>query len=233
MNRSTELLNNYNKVKDEVDSACRECGRDPSEITLIAVSKFFPASDIAVIAEQGQLDFGENRVQELLSKQAELNMLINWHLIGTLQKNKVNKVVGQVQLIHSVDNFELLQKIEQRAKQLQICQDVLLQVKMVEDKNKFGFTPQTATEVIKSFSSSTINIRGLMIISPLYDNVSESEQVFCLGEELFIDLAKIKSARSETWDCLSMGMSGDYRYALRHGATHIRIGSAIFGERYS
>lgn len=231
MDRRAYLTQNYLSIRQRILECCQNCGRSIEEVKLIAVSKFFPATDIEIIRKLGQLYFGESRVQEWQLKQATLEETIHWHLIGTLQKNKVNKVVGQVELIHSIDSASLLQKIENRARQLNLEQDVLLQVKMVEDDNKCGLTPQEIAPLMEQYRDTNVRIRGLMTISPLFDQVAKSEYVFCLAEELFLSLAADERQYNDHFDCLSMGMSEDYPFAIRHGSTHVRIGSALFGTR--
>ncbi len=223
-----ELESRTNEIKQHLIELWSELEEYP-RARLLAVSKNFPASDIRIAHSLGQKSFAENRVQELLAKQAELATLsdISWHLIGTLQANKVRKVVGKVELIHSVSSVALLERIERIAGEEAVKQDLLLQVKLAKDDNKQGLGAEEVLNLCKLHWDNVV-IRGLMCIAPNYDNKEEAKAVFMSATELW---HKMRSVLGEQCNILSMGMSGDYKYALECGATHIRIGSQIFGKR--
>jgi len=197
---------------------------------LVAVSKTKPIEAIKQVYQLGQREFGENKVQELLLKKEALPEDIKWHLIGPLQENKVNKVVGNVYLIHSVSKLKLAEKINRRAESLGIVQNILLQMNISEEETKSGFLVNDAFyEVFGSILAlKHIRVMGLMTMGPHVQNPDEIRRVFkqC---KLLRDQLNRRYGCSLTE--LSMGMSGDYKIALEEGATRIRVGSAIFGER--
>lgn len=221
-------------VRRTIGDAARSVGRKPEEITLVGVTKFFPAEVARDAIRCGLLDLGENRVQELLLKSeelAELGLSPNWHLIGTLQKNKVRHIVGRTHLIHSIDSSELLEEVARRSVTASCRSDVLLQVNTAGEASKHGFEPnelQAAAEQALSFPG--IRLRGLMTMAPLFLDPDDALPVFEDTWRMFQRLAET-TMQSESFDILSMGMSHDYVQAIRCGATLVRIGSAIFGPR--
>lgn len=192
----------------------------PEHVKLIAVSKTYPRSAVDEALLAGQKDFGENKVQEILEKYRE-NEEINWHMIGHLQSNKVKYIVDKVKLIHSVDSIKLLKTINKEAQKKDVLCHVLIQANLACEDTKFGFDASELDEVF-STSYSNISIDGLMVIGPNVDDEKRIEEVFIQAEQL-----KIKYHLKE----LSMGMSSDYLLAIKHGATMIRIGTDIFGQR--
>jgi pyridoxal phosphate enzyme (YggS family) len=223
------IAENLRLVKEEIAGKCAEIGRNPAEITLIAVSKNFGIEDINEAFTAGQLHFGENRVQELQHKYEHFSNNITWHLIGTLQRNKVKFAVQSAEYIHSVDSLQLASEISKRAENLGKVQKILLQLKTSGEETKAGF------EDIKEFfktvqfcrESKNLDLKGLMTIAPFTDDASLVRKSFRTLRELRDDLNSKGFEIKE----LSMGMTGDFKIALEEGATMLRIGSAIFGKR--
>lgn len=198
----------------------------PKEITLVAVSKTKPISDILVAYESGQRIFGENKVQELEMKHTKLPSDIEWHMIGHLQSNKVKYIAPFISLIHAVDSLKLLKEINRRAKQNNRIINCLLQVHIASERTKFGFEINEINEVLdESNKLENICIKGLMGMATFTDEKSQLNSEFTKINNLF---KKIKNKKIST---LSIGMSGDYELAINNGSTMIRIGSTIFGNR--
>lgn len=221
------------QVRESISEAASDCGRSPDEITLIGVSKFFPVEYARAAYELGLEDIGENRVQEMVAKIDELmdgGIRPNWHLIGTLQKNKVKYIIGKTHLIHSIDSYELLQEIGRRSEMRGITTEVLLQVNVSGELSKHGFGPkELKANIVRLADLPGTEIRGLMTMAPATSEPQETLPVFTAASDLSHELkAMIPDHR---FDLLSMGMSQDYRQAIACGATHIRIGTAIFGPR--
>ncbi len=220
------------RVRDRISTAARLAGRRNEEITLIGVSKFFPASTALAAFDLGLLDLGENRVQEMIDK---INQLAaqgrqpHWHLIGTLQKNKVRQIMGRTQLVHSVDSLALLEEIARQSQASSIVTDILLQINTAGEASKHGFSPGTiAAAAEQAQTLSGIRLRGLMTMAPLFDNPDDTLTIFAKTRECFEKTARQVGA---DFSILSMGMSLDFVQAIRCGSTHVRIGTAIFGPR--
>lgn len=198
----------------------------PSNITLVAVSKTKPNSDILSAYNSGQKIFGENRVQELVKKQKELPLDIEWHMIGKLQTNKVKYIAPFISLIHSVDSFRLLEEINKRAKQNNRNIDCLLQVHIAKENTKSGFNIYDIQKIIeKSNLFKNITIKGIMAMATFTNN-------FKLINKEFMKVNKLlQEIKTKELNILSIGMSGDYQIAINNGSNMIRIGSAIFGKR--
>ena len=198
----------------------------PKEITLVAVSKTKPISDILVAYESGQRIFGENKVQELEMKRTKLPSGIKWHMIGHLQSNKVKYIAPFISLIHAVDSLKLLKEINRRAKQNNRIINCLLQVHIASERTKFGFEINEIYEILdESNKLENICIKGLMGMATFTEEKSQLSSEFTKINNLF---KKIKNKKINT---LSIGMSGDYELAINNGSTMIRIGSTIFGNR--
>ncbi|NLW11992.1 MAG: YggS family pyridoxal phosphate-dependent enzyme [Clostridiaceae bacterium] len=221
------------QVRTSIAQAAADCGRAADEITLIGVSKFFPAEHARSAYELGLEDLGENRVQELVEKIDQLHadgIDPKWHLIGTLQKNKVKYIIGKTHLIHSVDSTELLQEISKRSVAQNLVTQVLLQVNVSGEHSKHGFGPMEIKRIIEDLSKLPgTTLRGLMTMAPITSDPEETRPVFRDTSNLAQELQAL--IPNERFDILSMGMSQDYRQAIAYGATHIRIGTAIFGPR--
>jgi hypothetical protein len=215
-----------NEVKEEIAEACRRSERNIDEIKVIAVSKSHPVEVIRKAIQQGLDVFGENRVQELIQKQMELSDEIEWHLIGTLQRNKIKYIIGQVALIHSVDSYKLAQAISSEALARNIVVDVLLQVNIAGEISKSGFDSKELLTEIKEIST----FKGLMTIAPYVSDIEEARPVFKQLRLLAKTIEDMKIEGVEMKE-LSMGMSSDFTVAVEEGATLIRVGSRIFGRR--
>lgn len=217
------IASNYEKMVQAIADEAKKAHRNPSEIKLVAVSKTHPWEDVNQAYEAGCRIFGENRVQEALEKKAQAPSDTAWHLIGTLQKNKVNKVVGEFALIHSVDTFELAEKLSEVSKQKGFTTSILLQVNVSGEESKHGFTAQTVKEAFsKLMALPHLKIEGLMTMAPFTEDKNVCVSCF-RNLRLLRDELGLKE--------LSMGMSNDWREAIQEGATFLRIGSAVFGNR--
>ena len=225
------LVNNYNDVLNKVHASCNAANRNIDDVTLIAVSKTKPSSDIKTLYDAGVRDFGENKVQELTSKYEELPKDIRWHLIGHLQTNKVKYIVDKVHLIHSVDSVKLAKEIEKEAAKKDIIVNILVQVNVANEDTKFGLDNNEVLQIIEEISVLPhIKIKGLMTIAPFVDDGEENRKYFNQLKQLSVDI-KAKNIDNVCMDMLSMGMSGDYETAIEEGATLVRVGTSIFGVR--
>ncbi|WP_024864594.1 YggS family pyridoxal phosphate-dependent enzyme [Butyrivibrio sp. FCS014] len=225
------ISKNLEFVEENISKACKKAGRDRSEVTLIAVSKTKPVSDIRQAMDCGIKTFGENKVQEIKDKTQEITEPLNWHMIGHLQANKVKYLPGRVCMIHSVDNRKLADEIEKQFAKTDSVIDVLIEVNMAGEDSKFGLTPEEAPGFVKEISVLPhLNIRGLMTIAP-YTEDPESNRVFFRGLRKLKDKINEMGIPGVNMDTLSMGMTGDYQVAIEEGATFVRVGTGIFGER--
>lgn len=225
------LKNNLLSVKEKIKQAAIKAGRNPADIELIAVSKTKPVEMIQEIYNLGIREFGENKVQEITAKSEILPKDIHWHMIGHLQRNKVKTILSKTVLIHSVDSVRLAKTISDEAVKQDIIANILLEVNVANEDTKFGFTPdETEKVLIEIASMPNIFVRGLMTSAPFVDNPEENRQYFRQLKQLCVDL-KAKNIDNTSMDFLSMGMTNDYEVAIEEGATHVRVGTAIFGER--
>ncbi|WP_179019972.1 YggS family pyridoxal phosphate-dependent enzyme [Winogradskyella forsetii] len=202
----------------------------PNNITLVAVSKTKPVSDLMEAYNTGQRIFGENKIQEMVEKYEEMPKDIEWHMIGHVQRNKVKYMAEFVNLIHGVDSFKLLKEINKQAKKHDKVVNCLLQIKIAEEDSKFGMSADDATSLLKSekiLELKNIKIVGVMGMATFTDNMNQVEKEFKFLKHTFTEL---KSLQPEL-KTISMGMSGDYQLAIDCGSTMIRVGSSIFGER--
>lgn len=233
-----ELSNQFKErieaVNASIEDACRDAGRSIDEITLVGVSKVFPVECAEAAFCNGISNLGENKVQELVPKFErfqELGLDAKWHLIGTLQKNKVKYIIGKTHLIHSVNTVELAEEISKRSLNNSIVSDILIQANVSGEESKHGFLNAEVEEAFERISSlDGVRVRGLMTMAPIQQYEGEASITFAKTKELF-DKLKCSAKDTDAFDVLSMGMSQDYRYAIKEGATHIRIGTAIFGDR--
>ncbi|MCR5293245.1 MAG: YggS family pyridoxal phosphate-dependent enzyme [Eubacterium sp.] len=225
------LYDNYKEVQDNIIKACEKAGRNPDEVTLIAVSKTKPLSDIEELIACGVKEFGENKPQEMKQKIEEVSTPVNFHLIGHLQTNKVKYVVGKAVLIHSVDSMHLAEAIEKESAKKDIITDILIEVNMAEEETKFGLSAKDTESLVREISSLPhIRIKGLMTIAPFVDDPEENRPVFRAMKELLLDI-KSKNIDNVDMNILSMGMTNDYMVAVEEGSTMVRVGTAIFGAR--
>ena len=225
------IAENIVQVRANIAQACRDAGRDVSEITLVGASKMNDAAACREAIAGGIDALGENRVQEMTAKLAE-NAYDGapLHFIGHLQRNKVKQVVGKVDLIQSVGSLELLDEIEKAAAKLEIVQDILLEVNIAGEEAKSGFAPEDVFAAAETaLARPHIRVRGLMTIPPFDADRDTNIQYFGKVRALYVDI-NAKLFHNEL-ECLSMGMSGDYADAIRAGATMVRVGTAIFGAR--
>lgn len=202
--------------------------------SLVAVSKTKPAEDIQALYNQGQRIFGENKVQEMTAKHEQLPKDIQWHLIGHLQTNKVKYIAPYVSLIHSVDSLKLLQEIDKQAEKNNRVIPCLLQVYIANEDTKFGLSAEEVHALLSSPEYQAlqhISIHGLMGMATNTDNEQQIEAEFATLQQLHAELKAKYFAHTDTFTELSMGMSSDYHLALKHGATLVRVGSMLFGER--
>ena len=225
------IKENIEQVREKIAAACRRAGRDPKEVTLIAVSKTKPVSDIYEAMETGIVDFGENKVQELTEKYETIAQPLNWHMIGHLQRNKVKYIVDKVKLIHSVDSLRLAEQISKEAVKKNVEVDILIEVNVAEEESKFGMDTEETAQLIQDISTLPgIHIRGLMTVAPYTDDPEDNRVYFKNLKQLAVDIER-KNIDNVTMSVLSMGMTGDYEVAIEEGATMVRVGTGIFGAR--
>ena len=225
------LKENLNEVEKKIEAACQRAGRDRSEVTLIAVSKTKPVTDLEEIYDAGVREFGENKVQELCGKIEEMPKDIKWHMIGHLQRNKVKYIIDKVSLIHSVDSFRLAEEINIQAKKKGIVVPILIEVNIADEESKFGVSKEDVVELVKQVSTlDSVHIMGLMTIAPYVVDSEENRPYFRKIKDLSVDIMNEK-IDNVCMDIISMGMTGDYEVAIEEGATMVRVGTGIFGER--
>ena len=225
------ITENLEQVRKNIDEACRMAGRDPKEVTLIAVSKTKPVSMLKEAYDAGARCFGENKVQEIMDKHPQLPEDIQWHMIGHLQRNKVKYIVDKVSMIHSVDSLRLAQTIEQEAAKHNVCVPVLLEVNVAQEESKFGLKMDEVLPLIETIADFPhIKVQGLMTIAPYVENAEDNRDFFRQLKKLSVDIAA-KNINNVNMSVLSMGMTGDYQVAVQEGATMVRVGTGIFGER--
>ncbi len=226
-----ELKSNYETVLEKVGEACKRVGRDPSEVTIIAVSKTKPLSLIEDAIDVGMDTFGENKPQEIRDKTASVSRNVHWHMIGKLQTNKIKYIIETCDLIHSVDSLKLLEKLEEEAIKRQLHVDILLQVNVSGEETKSGFSVDEVYDLLPIISKfNHLHVKGLMTIPPFVNNPEDNRHYFRRLKEIFVDI-KSKNIDNISMNALSMGMTGDYLVAVEEGATFIRVGTGIFGER--
>lgn len=229
--REGTIQENIKAVEDRIAAECQKAGRDPEDVTLIAVSKTKPVEMLREAYEYGCRDFGENKVQELLDKYEEMPRDIRWHMIGHLQRNKVKYIVDKVYLIHSVDSLRLAEEISKEAMKKQVTVKILIEINVAEEESKYGVRLEEAEELIRAAALlPNICICGLMTIAPCVEDPEENRPIFRSLKKLAVDI-KMKNIDNVHMGVLSMGMTGDYEVAIEEGATMVRVGTGIFGER--
>ncbi|RMH79817.1 MAG: YggS family pyridoxal phosphate-dependent enzyme [Acidobacteria bacterium] len=221
---------NLRRVEERIEKACQRAGRKREEVLLLGASKQVPANRLREFFSCGLRTFGESKVQEFLKKYEEFKDLpVDWHFIGRLQSNKVKYILGKVSLIHSLDRDSLLEELQKRAKSLGISQDVLIEVNVGGEESKGGVEPKYLERFLeKVLMSEGVKVRGLMCIPPYKENPEEVRPYFIMLREL---REKLESNLKLKLPHLSMGMSHDFEVAIEEGATIVRIGTALFGER--
>lgn len=227
---TTAMLERLAAVKERIARAARACGRDPDQITLVAVSKRHPAANIAALADAGHKDFGESYIQEALAKQEELaGYDINWHFIGHLQRNKAKQAAGRFTLIHGVDKLELAKQLSKRALEQELEQELLIQVNIHGEEQKSGVNEQELSSLLREVTTlPNLRVTGLMTMPRFCPDPEESRSCFARLRELRDELEQELGLALPR---LSMGMSNDFAQAVEEGATLVRVGTDIFGER--
>lgn len=230
--RFTAIEENLKLIRHEIAAAAEASGRKPEDISLMAVTKTVESRFINHAVDCGINLIGENKVQEFLSKEAELNLTkCKAHLIGHLQSNKVKKIVGRVDTVQSVDTVSIAREIGKRSLDAGVTTKVLLEINVGNEESKFGFTPDEIFEkVYETAEIQGISVNGLMCVAPICEKESEIRAIFSNMHQLFIDI-RDKKIDNIGMNILSMGMSGDYKQAILEGANLVRVGSAIFGSR--
>ncbi len=225
------IKDNISEVLNKIEAAKKKTSSD-KDVTLIAVSKTKPVSAIEEAYSFGVRDFGENKVQELVDKYEQLPKDIRWHMIGHLQRNKVKYIIDKVYMIHSVDSLRLAEEISKEAVKKQVNMNILVEVNLACEESKFGIqTTEECVELVKQIAKlPNIFIKGLMTVAPFTENAEENRLYFAKMRELAVDITK-ENIDNICVDILSMGMSGDYEVAVEEGATYVRVGTGIFGER--
>ena len=225
------VTENLKDVEAKIQAACDRAGRDRSEVTLIAVSKTKPVEMIKEAIDCGINVFGENKVQELVSKYEELDKGLEWHMIGHLQRNKVKMLPGRVKRIHSVDSIRLAEEIDKQFSNAGLIADILVEVNVAGEDSKFGIALDEVEEFLRKISQySSIKVHGLMTIAPYVDDPEQNRTIFCDLRKKMVDINS-KNIDNIYMDELSMGMTGDYEVAIEEGATYVRVGTGIFGSR--
>ncbi|HHV72695.1 MAG TPA: YggS family pyridoxal phosphate-dependent enzyme [Clostridia bacterium] len=228
MNEVKDIKDNIKRIRQRIEQAALRSGRNPAEVELVAVTKNVPVERIELALKEGITIVGENRVQEALKKQPFLPDNVKWHLIGHLQRNKVKKVIGKFDLIHSLDSYPLALEINKQAIKLGQTVDVLIQVNVAGEESKFGISPEKLTDFILQLAElPALKIKGLMTIAPYTQNPETVRPVFRKLRELREEIA----AQGIPIEYLSMGMTNDFEVAIEEGANLVRIGTGIFGER--
>lgn len=228
MNNMTDNLEN---IKNQIAAHCQKVNRSIDEIVLVAVSKTMPTSSIEAVAKLGIYEFGENKVQEIKDKYPVLDPKLNWHMIGHLQTNKVKYIIDKVTLIHSVDSLKLAKEINRQALKHESIMPILIQVNVADETTKFGIKPSETEKMIREIAKLPhIKIEGLMTIAPYVVDSEENRPIFRKLKEISVDIDN-KNIDNVDMRILSMGMSGDFGIAIEEGATMIRVGTGIFGNR--
>jgi pyridoxal phosphate enzyme (YggS family) len=247
------MKENIQNIEQRIQAACERAGRKRSEVTLIVVSKTKPKEMLQEAYDLGMRDFGENKVQELVQKYEDLDGVfpekVNWHLIGHLQRNKVKYIVDKAAMIHSVDSMRLAEQIEEESAKKNLVCDVLIEVNIADEDTKFGVDAKDVLPLFEEMSRlSHLRVRGLMTVAPYVENPEKNREYFKKLRHLYVDIKtkntdnnydgnimdeKVSQLRKslEYFDTLSMGMTGDFEVAIEEGATMVRVGTGIFGER--
>ncbi|MBG9737579.1 YggS family pyridoxal phosphate-dependent enzyme [Paenibacillus alvei] len=225
---------NLKAVRQQMDLACQASGRKIEDVKLLLATKTVPLEKLQMAIQMGETLFGENKAQELRDKFPLMRQSnqVEWHFIGHLQTNKVKDVVKYVTLIHSVDRLKLGQALNHQLVKENKTMDILVQINTSYEESKFGASPETALELVEQLSQfETLNVKGLMTIGKLNATNDETRHCFRLLKSIQTQVREKKFPRVEM-DILSMGMSGDFKVAIEEGATIIRVGTSVFGQRY-
>ena len=221
-------------IRERIEAACRRAGRDPSEVTLVGASKRQPLERLQEAFDAGLTAFGENIVQEAQEKKDRLPAEIEWHLLGPLQSNKTRPAAELFDVIHSVDRLKILRRLNQHAEELGKRLPCFIEVLLGGEESKHGFPPRRLEEALEAFAEAPhLELRGLMSIPPPGETPEDSRPWFVRLRELSENAAKQWPGPGPWPGGLSMGMSGDFEVAIEEGATHVRVGTALFGARES
>lgn len=221
----------YLQIKNNVEAALVASNREKDDCTLIAVSKTKPVEMLMEVYEAGCRDFGENKVQELLDKYEKMPSDVKWHMIGHLQTNKVKYIVDKVAMIHSVDTIRLAECISKEAIKKQVIVPILLEVNLAKEESKYGFSYEEVVDAATVISKLPgVKLCGLMTVPPFVDDGEDNRTYFKKLTQISVDIRN-KNMDNVCMDILSMGMTSDYEVAVTEGATYVRVGSAIFGDR--
>ena len=224
-----DISDNLADIRNRISAACVRVGRDPREVSLIAVSKTFPVEAIREAAEAGQTVFGESRLQEALPKVEALPSSLHWHFIGRIQRNKVRKILPCFEVIHAIDSLRLASHTDEVAREIGLFPKVFLQVNVAGEESKGGFEPAVlCSEWDALLGLERLEILGLMCIPPAGPDAESARPWFAALRAL---RDQLQAASGLPLTSLSMGMSGDYEVAIEEGSTHVRVGSSIFGKR--
>lgn len=225
------LKTQIEQVKRDIERVCEKLGKSTNAITLLGVTKTYEADVINASIGYGITDIAENKVQEIQRKYDDVVKGVKWHLIGHLQTNKVKYVIDKVDLIHSVDSYKLAYEISRRAEKIGKIQDILIQLNVADETQKFGISPDALDDLLEQLSTlQNIRICGLMNIAPLVDDPETLRSDFRVMHELYQRLKHCAYANVEA-TVLSMGMSNDYEVAIEEGSNMIRVGTKIYGDR--
>ena len=226
------IKENIDSILKKVDSACKKAGRDPNDITVIAVSKTVDSIRAKEAVEAGIINLGENRVQELIKKYDELNCTdVKWHMIGHLQKNKVKYIIDKTVLIHSLESIDLAEEINKRAVKNNLIANVLIELNIGEEASKFGINEENVYDFIKEMEQfENIKVLGLMTVAPFCEDPEDVRWVFKKMKNIYEKISTLNLKNTEM-KYLSMGMTNDFEIAIEEGSNIIRIGTAIFGAR--
>jgi pyridoxal phosphate enzyme (YggS family) len=232
MNKDQSLTTRLEAVRERINRSASACGRKPSSIRLVAVSKTKSASLVKEAIGAGVMDLGENYIQEARDKIAELSQYpARWHFIGHLQSNKAKYAVSLFELIHSVDSMKVAMELDRQAQKIEKVQSILIQVNVAGESSKSGISPQEAVQLVKEIARlENLSVRGLMALPPFFNAPERVRPYFVALRELR-DRIRAEGIERVDMDELSMGMTGDFDVAIEEGATLVRIGTAIFGER--
>lgn len=227
-----QIKDNIEEIEARIQAAVERSGRKREDVLLLAVSKTIEVERIKEAVNCQLTSLGENKVQEIMDKYDAMGGEVQWHLIGHLQTNKVKYIIDKVTLIHSVDSLKLAQEIDKRAAQKGVTANILIEVNVADEQSKFGVRPEDTQKLVEEISHlKNVCVKGLMTVAPYVENPEENRQYFRRMYQLLVDI-NAKNMNNINMTTLSMGMTGDFEVAIEEGATIVRVGTGIFGERY-
>lgn len=228
----SSVKENLEMVREKIKNSCNVSNRKIAEVTLLAVTKTVDVDKVLEAIENGVTDVGENKPQELARKYEVIGDKVNWHLIGSLQTNKVKYIIDKVYMIHSLDRIALCEEIQKRAEKIDKTINCLVQINISKEESKHGIYKEDAIDFIKEVANNynNIKIKGLMTMAPFTENKDEVRKVFRGLKELAVEIDKL-NINNVSMEYLSMGMSNDYEIAIEEGSNIVRVGTSIFGAR--